>query len=111
MANNVKVRQLESQIQMKLSEIISRLGNKISTQTSVTEVVLSNDHSHAKVYVTFMGGNKKSQFNELEKSNSFIRRELASSLNIKKTPVLDFIIDDTLDKIKELDDLLDKTKK
>ena len=108
---NIKLKQLGSEIHYKLSEIISGLDNAFASCATVTDVVLNGDNSNAKIYVTFLKDNDKKSFNELKKAVPFIRRELAHSLRTKKTPLLEFILDDNLNKINDVEKLIEKVNK
>lgn len=105
---NIKLKQLSSEIHYKLSEIVLGLDNISSSCATITEVILNGDNSNAKVYVTFLKGDKDKSLSELKKASSYIRRELASSLKIKKTPSLEFILDDKLEKINKMEELIKK---
>ncbi len=107
----IKTKQLESQIHLRLSEIINELDNENVADATITEVILNNDHSIAKVYVSFIKNNDEESFFELKKATSFMRRELAHSLNIKKVPFLELILDDMLERINEMENLINKVNK
>ncbi len=109
--SGIKTRQLESQIHIRLSEIIAELDNDSAAEATITEVILNNDNSIAKVYVSFMKENDEESFFELKKAASYIRRELSFSLNIKKVPFIEFHLDDMLDKINQMENLIDKANK
>lgn len=106
--NGIKTKQLESQIHQKLSEIIIELDNDVASDATITEVILNNDHSIVKVYVSFIKEKDEESFFELKKATSFIRRELASSLNIKKVPFIELHLDDMLDRINKMENLINK---
>ncbi len=107
----IKTKQLESQIHQTLSEIIVELDNDIANDATVTEVILNNDHSIAKVYVSFIRNDDEGAFFELKKATSHIRRELAQALNIKKVPFLELHLDDMLDRINQMENLIKKVNK
>jgi ribosome-binding factor A len=76
---------------------------------SVTDVVTSTDFSYTKVYVSFLGAKYPHQnLEELEKAKGFIRSSLAKKLDIRKVPELTFYLDDTFDKIEQLENALKK---
>ncbi len=108
--DNKKTKHLESEIHHKLSEIISELDNEKASEATITDVLLNNDHSVVKVFVSFVKKNDEESFFELKKANSFIRKELAHSISIKKVPFIEFILDDMLEKINEMENLIQKTK-
>ena len=107
----IKTKQLESEIHQKLSEIVISLDNEYSKNATITEVILNNDHSIAKVYVSFLKDNDEKSFFELKKATSFIRKELAHNLTIKKVPFIELILDDKLTRINEMEKIIDKSNK
>jgi ribosome-binding factor A len=64
---------------------------------TVTRVELSDDLRHAKVFVSFLGGaeEKKAGMRLLTKARGFVRGELGSSLRLKISPELKFVLDDS----------------
>lgn len=62
-----------------ISEIIQyEVKSKSIGFVTVTDVDVSNDFSHAKVYVSFLGvGNKEERLAALERTKGFIRSSLA----------------------------------
>ena len=65
---------------------------------TVTGVEITNDLSFAKVYVTvFDEKNKKEIMKSLEKAKSFIRGQLSQRVDIRHTPELRFIFDDSIE--------------
>lgn len=107
----IKSKQLESEIQILLSELISELDNEQAAQASVVEVLVNNDNSIAKVYVSFLKENDEASFFELKKTTPYLRRELAHQLNIKKVPFIELILDDNLTRINEMEKLINKANK
>jgi ribosome-binding factor A len=105
-----KTERVQSIITRSLAEIIQfkvkdpRLGF-----VSIPEVKVSNDFSHAKIYVSFLKDEDILPGMEvLEKSKGFIRSELAKRLDIRRVPELSFELDETYKKAKELEDLINK---
>lgn len=92
---------LSSLIQKKISDIILKKvqDSKIGF-VSITEVRLSGDSQHAKVYYSVLGTPKQKQETEqaIKRSASFIRSQLAGCLDLKQVPELIFILDDSLEK-------------
>ena len=76
---------------------------------TVSEVRLTNDLSKAKVYVSFFGNNYGVA--ALKKSKGFIKSELAKRLKMKKIPDLEFVVDDTLDKVSRIEEIVSKDRK
>jgi ribosome-binding factor A len=111
MAN--KHKRIESLILRNLSEIIAyQMKDPHLGWVNINDVTVTNDYSYAKVYVTFIGdGDKNAKLEILNKAKGFLRFELAKTLDIRKTPELIFIYDDTLERAARIDEILKKDKK
>ncbi len=65
---------------------------------TVTGVEITNDLSFAKVYVTVLDEeNKKEIMKSLEKAKSYIRGQISKRVEIRHTPELRFIFDDSIE--------------
>lgn len=73
---------------------------RISGLLTVTEVDVSPDLRHAKVFVSVMGSEEErtATFAALEAAAPFLQRELRKRLTIKRTPALVFLRDDSLER-------------
>ena len=70
---------------------------------------MSTDFSYAKVYVSFLGSkNPQENLQALNKCKGFIRSSLAKKLDIRKTPEITFVLDDSYEKQKHLEELISK---
>lgn len=63
---------------------------------SITSADCTPDLKYAKIYYSAMGGDKKEIAKGLKAASGFIRRELANSLNLRITPELTFVEDDSV---------------
>jgi ribosome-binding factor A len=63
---------------------------------TLTGVDLSPDLKHARVYVTTMAEERESVLAALERAAPFLRRSLARQRNLRFTPQLRFMIDDSV---------------
>jgi len=97
-------------VQRNLSEIILyKLKAPITQFASVNEVRVSDDYSYCKVYVSHIDPNKADELvSYLNHNKGKIRTLLAQTLSIYKTPELSFLKDETYEKGKKIDDLIDK---
>ncbi len=107
---------LNGEIQKEIYTIITRkLKNPLVTEmVSVTEVDLSRDLSHAKVYISVYSGSdekKKATFNAIKGDAKRIRHELAQSMNTRYVPELEFLVDDSMAYGDRIDKLLNKIEK
>ena len=113
MANSRRVARVAALIkrevsQMLLSEIKDdRVG---AGMVSVTEVEVSGDLQHAKIFVSIYGSEEaKSQtMSGLESSVSYVRKELGSRMQLRRTPTVKFFEDFSLERGDKMLDLLDK---
>lgn len=106
-------KRLESIIYRNIVEIIqfSLDTHKLGLIT-INEVVLSKDYSYAKVYVTFLGSKYPYQDLEvLSKAKGYIRHELSQRMETRKIPNLEFVLDETYEKSKRIEELLEKEEK
>ena len=96
------------------------LGGLIQTQmrdprvfmTSVTDVVVSRDMSHAKVYVTVMGQESAEEAKEtikvLNGAAGFLRSQIAKFNAARHTPTLRFYYDSSVIRGNKLSSLIEK---
>lgn len=93
-----------------ISEILQfEVKNQTIGFVTVTDVEVSSDFSHAKVYVSFLGkGNTSERLEALDRTKGFIRSSLARKMDIRKVPELHFFLDDSYERAKKLDEGLKK---
>ena len=86
---------------------------RISTMVSVTKVETTNDLSHAKIYVSIMGDDeqKKEVLEGLKNASGFIRRGIAEKVNLRITPELKFVLDDSLEYSLKMAKLIEEANK
>ncbi len=97
---NVKQIRRNGEFQKEISLII-RSGIKdprISPMTSVTDVDITPDLKYAKVYISVLGTeeDKKNTLLGLKNAEGYIRTQLAKTVNLRNTPQLKFVADDTI---------------
>ena len=89
-------------IQREISALLEREVNdpRLSKFVSVTEVTLSPDLMHAKVYVSTLGSemNKEDLLAGFNKASGFLRKELAAHLRLRQMPELSFHYDDSIER-------------
>ncbi len=99
--NSVKNTRINAEVQRELSRIISReiKDPRIHPMTSVVEVSVTPDLKYCKAYISVLG-DKDAVDSTLEGLNSamgYIRRELAHSINLRNTPAITFIMDQSIE--------------
>jgi ribosome-binding factor A len=77
---------------------------------TVTGVEASPDLRHAKVFVSVMGDAREREATllALVASHGFLQGRVAGSLRLKRTPQLEFIYDETIDRGMRLTQLMDR---
>ncbi len=98
--NSVKNIRINEEVQRELADIIRNKVKdpRIDPFTSITSVEVAPDLKTCKVYVSVLGDGDSGEktIAGLKSSKGFIRRELAHSVNLRNTPELTFILDDSI---------------
>lgn len=99
--NSIKNTRINGEVKRELSNLISReiKDPRIHPMTSVVAVEVAPDLKTAKVYISVMGDEeaKKETYQGLKSAASFIRGQLAKNLNLRNTPELTFIMDNSIE--------------
>jgi ribosome-binding factor A len=77
---------------------------------TITRVEVSADLSHARVYVSVLGGeeDREEALRGLERAASFLRREIGHRLALRRAPELSFRRDDSMEQGAHVLDLLNE---
>ena len=107
MASN-RIGRINEEIQRELSNLIRTVKDpRVTGLISVTAVDTTTDLKFCKVYVSALD---KSDMNQvlkgLKSASGYLRRELGRSLNLRNTPELTFIRDDSIDQGAHILDML-----
>jgi ribosome-binding factor A len=75
---------------------------------TVTSVDTSADLRHSRVYVSILGDadSRQEALDGLASSSGFLQSELAAQLTLKRTPTLEFVYDDSIDRGMRITELL-----
>jgi ribosome-binding factor A len=98
--NSNKNRRINGEVQKVISEAIRYSKDpRISPFTSVMDVEVAPDLKTCKVWVTVMGNDEDRTRTEegLKSAAGYIRSTLAKELNMRYTPELRFIMDDSIE--------------
>ena len=107
--NNNRLNRIDEEYRKELSQIIGyELKNpNITGIISVTKVKVTPDLKYAKVYISILNSkNTKETMEGLKKSSGFIRTELAKRINLRNTPELTFVLDDSIEYGAKIDSIL-----
>lgn len=113
--NSIKNTRVNMEVQRELSEII-RLGIKdprIHPMTSVVAVEVTPDLKHCKAYISVLGDEEagKATLQGLKSAEGYVRRELARRINLRNTPELKFILDQSIEYGVTMSKLIDEVTK
>lgn len=109
---SIKNIRINSEVHKELSQIISYevKDPRINPFTSVTDVYVAPDLKTCKVYISVMGEEeeKNKTMEGLNNAKGMIRSLLAKRLNMRNTPELTFILDESLDYGLKMSKLIDE---
>ena len=99
--NSVKNTRINSEVMRELSRIISReiKDPRISPMTSVVSVEVAPDLKTCKAYISVLG-DEQAQADTLaglQSAHGFIKRELARTVNLRNTPDIRFVMDQSIE--------------
>lgn len=111
--NSVKNRRINDEVMRSLAVIIRNVKDpRVSPMASVMEAEVAPDLKTCKVYVTVLGSPEdgKRTLEGLNSAKGYIRSQLAHDVNLRNTPELTFIMDDSIrygvDMSKKIDDVM-----
>lgn len=99
--NSIKNTRVNTEVQRELSNII-RAGIKdprVAAWTSVVAVSVAPDLKTCKAYISVLGDEKAQAdtIQGLKSAEGYIRRELARGLNMRNTPEITFVLDQSIE--------------
>ena len=85
---------------------------RVPLLTSVTQVKMTRDLSHAKVFISVFGSehDKQEALAAIDGANGFIRFQMCKRINLRLAPELHFKLDNTLDEAARMDAIIDRVK-
>lgn len=117
--NSIKNTRVNTEVMHELSNIL-RGGIKdprVAEFTAVVAVEVAPDLKTCKAYISVLGDEKAQAdtIKGLQSAEGYIRRELAHSLNLRNTPEIRFILDQSIEygvaMSKKIDDITKGSKK
>ena len=117
--NSIKNTRVNTEVMHELSNIM-RGGIKdprVAEFTSVVAVEVAPDLKTCKAYISVLGDEKAQAdtIRGLQSAEGYIRRELAHSLNLRNTPEIRFVLDQSIEygvaMSKKIDDITKRQEK
>ncbi len=109
-----RLNRIDEEMKKEISHIITYdlKDPNITGLISVTKVKVSGDLKYAKVYVSMINAKDNKQvLAALKKSSGFVRTELAKRMNLRLTPEIIFIFDDSIEYGAKIDTILKEVMK
>ena len=117
--NSIKNTRVNTEVMHELSNIL-RGGIKdprVAEFTSVVAVEVAPDLKTCKAYISVLGDEKAQAdtIRGIQSAEGYIRRELAHSLNLRNTPEIRFVLDQSIEygvaMSKKIDDITKRQEK
>lgn len=113
--NSIKNTRINMEVQRELSQIIrSEIKDpRIHPLSSVVAVEVTPDLKYCKAYISVLGDEEagKATIEGLRSAASFVRRELAHRVNLRNTPEIKFILDQSIEYGVNMSKLIDEVTK
>ena len=98
---SIKNTRVNTEVQRELSEIIRRglKDPRVAPWTSVVAVEVAPDLKTCKAYISVLGDKdaQDATLAGLKSAIGFIRRELARTVNLRNTPEIHFVLDQSIE--------------
>ncbi len=99
--NSIKNTRVNGEVQKVLAEVIRGeiKDPRISPLTSVVAVEVAPDLKSCKAYISVLGGEeaRKETYQGLKSAEGFIKSQLAKRINLRNTPSITFIMDQSIE--------------
>ena len=121
-----KYERISSEVDKLIKEVVMYeiQDKRVNGNAVVTGTILSKDFSHCKVFVYINSEdkikaldaaltqieNKKSVLDGLKNASGFVRHVIAQQLDMRKTPEISFIYDESVDRMNRIEELLNQIK-
>ena len=113
--NSIKNTRINAEVQHELANLI-REGIKdprIHPMTSVTSVEVAPDLKTCRAYISVLGDEeeKRNTLQGRKSAEGYIRRQLAKTINLRNTPEIRFILDESIEYGVAMSKLIDEVSK
>ncbi len=113
--NSIKNTRINGEVLRELSNIIRGeiKDPRINPMTSVVTVEVAPDLKTCKAYISVLGDEESQQATiaGLKSAEGFIRRQLAKSINLRNTPEIKFILDQSIEYGVKMSKMIDDVTK
>ena len=106
---SIKMSRIEKEMIRTISQIIeTEVKDPDIHLVTITACKVTNDLSFAKVYFMSLNDKKEETEKTLNEAAGFIRRELAEKMDLRHTPELTFVYDESIEDGKKIEDIISK---
>lgn len=113
--NSIKNTRINGMVQRQISELIQNgiKDPRIHPMTSVVAAEVTPDLKYCKVYISVLGSEEagKETIEGLRSAEGYIRSQLAKTINLRNTPELTFILDQSIEYGVHMTRLIDEVTK
>ena len=113
--NSIKNTRINAEVQRELSSIIRQelKDPRIGLMTSVTAVEVAPDLKTCKAYISVFGDEeaRKACLAGLKSAEGFIKNRLAKTINLRNTPEITFVMDQSIEYGVNMSKLIDEVNK
>lgn len=99
--NSIKNTRINGEVRRELSNIINYKikDPRIHSMTSVVDCEVTPDLKFCKAYISVLGDKEAQEetLNGLRSAEGFVRKELARSINLRNTPQITFVMDQSIE--------------
>lgn len=114
MSNSNRMNKVNEELKREIGRVIAQdlKDPQITGLISVTSVDTTPDFRFARVYVSMINAkSNKGNLARLKKCSGFIRSMIAKNVNLRITPELVFVFDDSIEYGSKIDAILEKITK
>ena len=105
---NLKGVRVASDMQKEISDLLLREAKDQDFKTvTIRHVKVTNDLSFAKIYFTALDDKNRDKITkDLNNASGYFRKELALRMNLRHTPELRFIYDESIEYAKKIESII-----
>ncbi len=110
---SIKLERINSELVKTISEILANeTRDELMHTITITAADVAKDLSYAKIYFTSMKDLKKEILEkELDEASDFVRRKVAEKMDLRQTPKLKFVYDESIEYGNKIDQIIEKIHK
>ena len=105
-----RIKRVSELVKREVSEVVQELSLTGCGLVTITAAEISPDLKDGRIFMSVIGSAEQRQraLDTLERQHGHIQRELARRIILKYTPRLKFVLDETEDRARHIEHLLDE---